>query len=62
MATVRASADSRYSARKPRVIVEYAVVNSEDAQVLAQRQGAVIRELLEWLHAHAGQTLETGHT
>lgn len=37
--------------RRP-VIVEYVVVDGDDAEALAQRQGAAIREVLEWIHAH----------
>ena len=37
--------------RRP-VIVEYIVVDGEDAEALAERQGAAIREVLEWIHAH----------
>ena len=48
------------SAEVPRVVVEYVAVDGEDAQALAQRQGAVIREVLEWLYARHGASLECG--
>ncbi|MER7789214.1 hypothetical protein [Streptomyces sp. NPDC097640] len=42
------------------MVVEYVVVDGEEAQALAQRQGAAIREVLEWLYAgHSAP--ETGH-
>ncbi|WP_445516433.1 hypothetical protein [Streptomyces sp. NEAU-174] len=34
-----------------RTVVEYVVVDGGEAQALAQRQGVVIREVLEWLYA-----------
>jgi len=48
------------SAEVPRVVVEYVAVDGEDAQALAQRQGAVIREVLEWLYARHGAPPESG--
>ncbi len=33
------------------MVVEYVVVDGDEAQALAQRQGAAIREVLEWLYA-----------
>ncbi|MCC4321467.1 hypothetical protein [Streptomyces malaysiensis] len=38
----------------PRMVVEYVVVDGGEAQALAQRQGAAIREALEWLYAGHG--------
>ncbi|MGW3265512.1 hypothetical protein [Streptomyces sp. NPDC001056] len=32
--------------------MEYLVMDGEDAHALAQRQGAVIREVLGWLRDH----------
>ncbi|MFI9548922.1 hypothetical protein ACIHAR_34205 [Streptomyces sp. NPDC052016] len=43
-----------------RVLVEYVVVDGEDAQALAQRQDAAIREVLTWLYARHSATPEGG--
>ncbi|WP_125937216.1 hypothetical protein [Streptomyces sp. WAC 06738] len=40
------------SADRQPVIVEYIVVDGKDAEAVAQRQGAAIREVLEWIYAH----------
>ncbi|MFI1334731.1 hypothetical protein ACH4U7_32415 [Streptomyces sp. NPDC020845] len=48
--TVRDNTETR-SSEGLRVVVEYVVVDGEEAQALAQRQGAAIREVLEWLYA-----------
>lgn len=45
-----------------RVVVEYIVIDGEDAHALAQRQGAALREVLQWLHAHASTPPDTGRT
>lgn len=42
------------------MVVEYVVVDGEEAQALAQRQGAAIREVLEWLYAGRSAP-KTGH-
>lgn len=56
---VRDNVETR-SSEGLRVVVEYVVVDGEEAQALAQRQGAAIREVLEWLYAgHSAP--ETGH-
>ncbi len=49
--TVRATPQPPCSAEGPRLVVEYVVVRGEDAHALARRQGAAIREVLEWLCA-----------
>ncbi|MFF5590114.1 hypothetical protein [Streptomyces hygroscopicus] len=57
--TGRGNAETRAS-EGLRVVVEYVVVDGEEAQALAQRQGVVIREVLEWLYAgHSAP--KTGH-
>ncbi|MDT0548216.1 hypothetical protein [Streptomyces lonegramiae] len=48
--TVRDNIEMR-SSEGLRTVMEYVVVDGEEAQVLAQRQGAAIREVLEWLYA-----------
>ncbi|MGW3496129.1 hypothetical protein [Streptomyces sp. NPDC001020] len=48
------------SAEGPRVVVEYITVDGEDARALAQRQGAAIREVLEWLYARHSTPPESG--
>ncbi|MFE2440494.1 hypothetical protein ACFXDF_00200 [Streptomyces sp. NPDC059426] len=48
--TGRGNAETRTSDGL-RTVVEYVVVDGCEAQALAQRQGAAIREVLEWLHA-----------
>lgn len=35
----------------PRVLVEYVIVDGEDAYPLAPPQGAAIREVMKWLYA-----------
>ncbi|WP_162931264.1 hypothetical protein [Streptomyces sporangiiformans] len=40
--------------------MEYVDVDGEDAQALAQRQGAAIREVLEWLYARHSAPPESG--
>lgn len=50
-ATVCVAPDKHCSAKGPRVVVAYVAIEGEDAQALAQRQGAAIREVLEWLYA-----------
>ncbi|WP_159025331.1 hypothetical protein [Streptomyces pluripotens] len=45
-----------------RVVVEYVVVEGEDAQALAQRQAVAIREVLEWLYAHRGDATQVRRT
>ncbi|WP_405590026.1 hypothetical protein [Streptomyces sp. NBC_01190] len=37
-----------------RVVVEYVVVEGEDAHALARRQAVAVRMVLEWLYAHRG--------
>ncbi|MGW5662853.1 hypothetical protein ACWEWG_22560 [Streptomyces sp. NPDC003758] len=59
-ATVRVTPGKPCSAEGPRVIVEYVAVGGEDAHALAQRQGAAIREVLEWLYAHRSAPPESG--
>ncbi len=59
-ATVSAAPGKRCSAKRPRVVVEYVAVDGEDAQALAQRQGASIREVLEWLYARRSAPPESG--
>ena len=57
--TVRGNAETR-SSEGLRVVVEYVVVDGEEAQAVAQRQGVAIREVLEWLYAgHSAP--KTGH-
>ncbi|WP_432011663.1 hypothetical protein [Streptomyces cucumeris] len=48
--TGRGNAETRTS-EGLRTVVEYVVVDGGEAQALAQRQGAAIREVLEWLYA-----------
>ncbi|MFE9095233.1 hypothetical protein [Streptomyces sp. NPDC007264] len=40
--------------------MEYVAVDGEDAQALARRQGAAIREVLEWLYARHSAPPESG--
>ncbi len=40
--------------------VEYVVVDGEDAQALAQRQGVAICEVLKWLYARQSAPAEGG--
>ncbi|GAA3683229.1 hypothetical protein [Streptomyces iranensis] len=48
--TGRGNAETRTS-EGLRTVVEYVVVDGGEAQALAQRQEAAIREVLEWLYA-----------
>lgn len=43
-----------------RAVVEYLVVDGEDAHALARRQGAAVREVLEWLREHQDDSPEGG--
>jgi hypothetical protein len=52
--TVRMPEGISSPTQRLRVVVEYVVVEGEDAQALAQRQAIAIREVLEWLYAHRG--------
>jgi hypothetical protein len=58
------SSDTRIPGELPcsacglRVVVEYVVVEGEDAHALAQRQAVAIREVVEWLYAHRGAAAE----
>ncbi|MGP3949651.1 hypothetical protein [Streptomyces sp. 7N604] len=54
----RQPAELASSPKELRVVVEYVVVEGEDAQALAQRQAVAIREVLEWLYAHC---CDAGH-
>jgi hypothetical protein len=58
--TVGVTRGKRCSAEVPWMVVEYVAVDGEDAQALTQRQGAAIREVLEWLYAHRSTPPETG--
>lgn len=58
--TVNGTPEKPCSAREPRLVVEYVTVDGEDAQALARRQGAAIREVLGWFHANHRASLETG--
>lgn len=40
-------------AARPRVIVEYVVVDGEDAEVLRERQAMAIRVVVEWVFHHS---------
>ncbi|MBL1095685.1 hypothetical protein [Streptomyces coffeae] len=57
--TVRDNAET-HSSEGLRVVVEYVVVDGGEAHALAQRQGAAIREVLEWLYAGHGAP-KAGH-
>lgn len=59
-ATVSVAPERPCSAEGPRVVVEYLAVDGEDAQALAQRQDAAIREVLEWLYARHNAPPESG--
>ncbi|MCQ8831734.1 hypothetical protein [Streptomyces malaysiensis] len=45
------SNDETHTSEGLRTVVEYVAVDGGEAQALAQRQGAAIREVLEWLYA-----------
>jgi hypothetical protein len=59
-ATVSVTPGKPCSAQGPRVVVEYIAVYGEDAQALAQRQGAAICEVLKWLYARHNAPPESG--
>lgn len=59
-ATVSVTPGKPCTAQRPRAVVEYVTVDGEDAQALAQRQGAAICEVLEWLYGRHSAPPETG--
>lgn len=44
-----------------RISIEVVVVDGDDGRRLAQRQAAVIRQVLAWHTDHAGRRTTTGH-
>ncbi len=58
--TTRAAPQRPCSGTGLRVVVEYVVVDGADANALAQRQGAAIREVLEWACARQSASRGSG--